>query len=76
MGAKQGRTKGKKQKAKYQNQERMNEKSVRKEWGKRKKRKRNVSTEKSTVRMNQEVENGRNRRSSSEVLKLKWTKEN
>ena len=65
VGAKQGRMKGNKQKAKYQNQERMNEKSVRKEWGKRKKRKRNASTVKVTVRQKQEVENGRNRKLSS-----------
>ena len=71
MGAKQERAKGNKQKAKYQSQERMNEKSVRKEWGRHGKRKQNMSTEKSTVRMNQEEENGRNRKSSSVVLKLK-----
>ena len=71
VGAKQGRMKGNKQKAKYQNQEVMNEKSVRKEWGRHGKRKQDMSTEKSTVRMNQEVENGRNRKSSSAVLKLK-----
>ena len=35
VGAKQGRMKGNKQKAKYQNQEGMHEKSGRKEWGKR-----------------------------------------
>ena len=57
VGAKQGRMKGNKQKAKYQNQEVMNEKSVRKEWGRHGKRKQDMSTEESAVRMNQEVEN-------------------
>lgn len=53
MGAKQGRTKGNKQKAKYQNQEIMDEKSDRKEWGRRRKRKRNTRTVKVTVRQRQ-----------------------
>ena len=54
MGAKPGRMKGNKQKAKYQNQERMHEKSGRKEWGKRKKRKQKSSTETAAVRQEQE----------------------
>ena len=33
VGVKQGRTKGNKQKSKYENQERIHEKSGRKEWG-------------------------------------------
>ena len=35
VGAKPGRMKGNKQKAKYQNQEGMHEKSGKREWGKR-----------------------------------------
>ena len=54
MGAKPGRMKGNKQKAKYQNQEGMHEKSGKREWGKRKKRKRKTSTEEVTVRRKQE----------------------
>ena len=76
MGAKPGRTKGNEQKAKYQNQERTHEKSGRKEWGKRRKRKQRSSTGKATERQRQEEENGRNRELSSQVLKRKWTKEN
>ena len=37
-------------KAKYQNQETMDEKSDRKEWGRRRKRKRNAGTEEVAVR--------------------------
>ena len=48
--------KGNKQKAKYWNQERMNEKSFKKEWGKRKKRKQKSSTVKVTVRQKQKDE--------------------
>ena len=54
VGAKQGKTKGNKQEAKYQNQETMDEKSDRKEWGKRKKRKWKANTVKVTVRQKQE----------------------
>ena len=43
----------------------MHEKSGRKEWGKRKKRKRKTSTEQATVRQKREERNGRNRRLSS-----------
>ncbi len=54
VGAKQGKMKGNKQKAKYQSQERINEKSFKKEWGKRKKRKQKTSTVKVAVRQKQE----------------------
>ena len=53
-GAKQGRTKGNHQKAKYKNLERIHEKSGRKERGKRKKRKQKTSSEKPTVRGDRE----------------------
>ena len=43
----------------------MNEKSVRKEWGRHGKRKQDMNTEKSAVRKNQEEEKGRNRKPSS-----------
>jgi len=43
----------------------MNEKSDRKEWGRHGKRKQDMSTEKSAVRMNQKEGKGRNRKPSS-----------
>ena len=54
MGAKQGRAKGNKRKAEYQNRERMHGKPGRKERGKRKKRKRKTNTEEAAVRQKQE----------------------
>ena len=52
MGAKQGRTKGNEQKSKYENQERMHEKSGRKEWGCVEVRT-DTTTEQATVRLKQ-----------------------
>ena len=70
VGAKQERAKGNKQKAKYQNQERMNEKSDRKQWGRRKKRNRKTSTEEITVRWKQEERERKKQRPSSGMLKV------
>ena len=53
VGAKQDRAKGNLQKAYYHNQERMYEKSDRKEWRKRKMRNQITSTVKVTVRRKQ-----------------------
>ena len=54
VGAKQGRTKGNKQKAEYRNREGMHGRPGRRERGKRKKRERTTSTEEATVRRRQE----------------------
>ena len=51
--------------AEYENQEGKHEKSGRREWGERKKRKWKTSTGKATVRRGQEEQKGRNRRLSS-----------
>ena len=54
VGAKQGRAKGNKQEAKYENHERMPEKSGRKEWGCVEVRA-DTTTEKAAVRQRQQV---------------------
>ena len=65
VGAKQGRTKGNKQRSEYENQERMHEKSGRKEWGKPRKGNLRRGTGAATVRQKREERKGRNRGLSS-----------
>ena len=75
VGAKQDRAKGNLQKAYYHNQERMYEKSDMKYWWKHIERNLDMSTVWVTVRQIRLIGNGRNRKLSSELLKLKLSKE-
>ena len=74
-GSETGKNEKKQTDAKYQNQERMYEKSDMKYWWKHIERNLDMSTVWVTVRQIRLIGNGRNRKLSSESLKLKLSKE-